>query len=65
MYAIPNLNMELNQIRDVARQGSATPEMNTPYAIRCAPQHKDINSVQNCRMSDILNKIHSLIQAQS
>ena len=61
---VSHTQMELNNIRDLARQGRATPDMNTPYSILCAPQHEDMNRVQNCSMSDIMNKINSLIHAQ-
>ena len=61
---VSHTQMELNNIRDLARQGRATPAMNIPYSILCVPQHKDMNRVQNCSMSDIMNKINSLIQAQ-
>ena len=61
---ISHTQMELNNIRDLARQGRATPAMNTPYSIMCVPQHEDMNRVQNCNMLDIMNKINTLIQAQ-
>lgn len=61
---VSHTQMELNNIRDLSRQGRATPAMNTPYSILCVPQHEDMNRVRNCSMSDIMNKINSLIQAQ-
>ena len=61
---VSHTQMELNSIRDLARQRRATPDMNTPYSILCVPQHEDMNRVQNCSMSDIMSKINSLIQAQ-
>ena len=57
--------LELNNIRDLARQGRATPDMNTPYCILFLPESKEGDEVQNCSMWDIANKIDSLIHAQS
>ena len=59
-----HMQMELNNIRDLARQGNATPDMNIPYSILFLPKPKDGDMVQNCSMQDIANKVNSLIQAQ-
>ena len=56
--------MEVNNIRELARQGNATPDMNMPYSILFLPEPKDGDMVQNCSMQDIANKVNSLIQAQ-
>ena len=56
--------MELNNIRDLARQGNATPDMNIPYSILFLPEPKDGDTVRNCSMQDIANKVNALIQAQ-
>ncbi|RKU06691.1 hypothetical protein C6503_25635 [Candidatus Poribacteria bacterium] len=61
---VSHTQMELNDIRDLARQGQATPDMNTPYSMLFMPESKEGGSVENCSMSDIANKIDSLIQAQ-
>ena len=58
------MQMELNNIRDLARQGNATPDMNIPYSILLLPEPQDGDMVQNCSMQDIANKVNSLIQAQ-
>ena len=55
---------ELNNIRDLARQGRATPDMNTPYCISFLPEPKEGNMVENCSMLDIANKVASLMNAQ-
>ena len=55
---------ELNNIRELARQGRATPDMNIPYIIPLIPEPKEGDEVQNCSMWDIANKIDSLIHAQ-
>ena len=61
---VSHTQMELNNIRDLARQGKATPDMNTPYSMLFLPEPKEGGSVENCSMSDIANKVDSLIQAQ-
>ena len=61
---VSHTQMELNNIRDLARQGKATPDMNIPYSILCLPEPKDGDMVQNCSMQDIANKVNSLIHAQ-
>ena len=61
---VSHTQMELNNIRDLARQGKATPDMNIPYSILILPESKDGDIVQNCSMQDIADKVNSLIQAQ-
>ena len=61
---VSHAQMEVNNIRDLARQGKATPDMNIPYSILCLPEPKDGDMVQNCSMQDIANKVNSLIHAQ-
>ncbi len=61
---ISHTQFELNGIRDLAEQGKATPEMNTPYCILLLPESKEGNIMENCSMLDIANKVNSLIQAQ-
>ena len=61
---VVHTQMELNNIRDLARQGRATPDMNTPYSILVLTEAKEGNTGENCTMSDIANKVDSLIQAQ-
>ena len=61
---VSHTQMEVNNIRDLARQGKATPDMNTPYSMLCLPEPKDGDMVQNCSMQDIANKVNSLIHAQ-
>ena len=61
---VSHTQMEVNNIRDLARQGKATPDMNIPYSILCLPEPKDGDMVQNCSMQDIANKVNSLIHAQ-
>ena len=56
--------MELNNIRELSRQGKATPDMKMPYCMLFLPEPKEGVSVENCRMSDIANKVDSLIHAQ-
>ena len=56
--------MELNNIRELSRQGKATPDMKMPYCMLFLPEPKEGGSVENCSMSDIANKVDSLIQAQ-
>ncbi len=56
--------MELNNIRDLAKQGRATPDMNTPYCISFLPEPKEGDMVENCSMLDIANKVTSLMNAQ-
>ena len=55
---------ELNNIRNLARQGRATPDMNTPYCILFLPESKEGNIMENCSMLDIANKVTSLMNAQ-
>ena len=55
---------ELNNIRDLARQGRATSDMNTPYCILFLPESKEGNIMENCSMLDIANKVTSLMNAQ-
>ena len=54
---------ELNGIRDLAEQGRATPDMNTPYCILFLPESKEGNIMENCSMLDIANKVSSLMNA--
>ena len=61
---VSHTQFELNNIRDLARQGRATPDMNTPYCILFLPESKEGNIMENCSMLDIANKVTSLIQAQ-
>ena len=61
---VSHTQFELNNIRDLARQGRATPDMNTPYSILVLTEAKEGNTGENCSMSDIANKVNSLIQAQ-
>ncbi len=61
---VSHTQMEVNNIRDLARQGNATPDMNIPYSILFLPEPKDGDMVQNCSMQDIANKVNSLIHAQ-
>ena len=61
---VSHTQMELNNIRELSRQGRATPDMEMPYCMLFLPEPKERGSVENCSMSDIANKIDSLIQAQ-
>ena len=61
---VSHTQMELNNIRDLARQGKATPDMNTPYSMLFLPDPQEGDEVQNCSMQDIANKVNSLIHAQ-
>ena len=61
---VSHTQMELNNIRELARQGNATPDMNIPYSILFLPEPKDGDMGQNCSMQDIANKVNTLIQAQ-
>ena len=61
---VSHTQFELNNIRDLARQGRATPDMNTPYCILFLPESKEGDEVQNCSMWDIAKKVNSLINAQ-
>ena len=61
---VSHTQFELNNIRDLARQGRATPDMNTPYYILFLPESKEGDEVQNCSMWDIAKKVNSLINAQ-
>ena len=61
---VSHTQMELNNIRELSRQGKATPDMKMPYCMLFLPEPKEGGSVENCSMSDIANKVDSLIQAQ-
>ena len=61
---VSHTQMELNNIRELARQGKATPDMNTPYSMLFLPAPKEGDEVQNCSMRDIAKKVDSLIHAQ-
>ena len=61
---VSHTQFELNNIRDLARQGKATPHMNTPYSILVLTEPKEGNTGENCSMSDIAQKVDHLIQAQ-
>ena len=61
---VSHTQFELNNIRDLARQGKATPDMNTPYCILFLPESKEGNIMENCSMLDIANKVTSLMNAQ-
>ncbi len=61
---VSHTQFELNNIRDLARQGKATPDMNTPYSILVLTEPKEGNTGENCSMSDIANKVDSLMNAQ-
>ena len=61
---VSHTQMELNNIRDLARQGKATPDMNIPYSILILTEPKDGDIVQNCSMQDIADKVNSLVHAQ-
>ena len=61
---VSHTQMELNNIRELSRQGRATPDMEMPYCILSVPEANDGGLVENCSMSDIANKIDSLIHAQ-
>ena len=56
---------ELNNIRELTKQGRATPDMNIPYIIPFIPEPKEGDTVENCSMWDIAKKVKSLIDAQS
>ena len=61
---VSHTQMELNNIRELSRQGRATPDMEMPYCILSLPEANEGGLVENCSMSDIANKIDSLIHAQ-
>ena len=61
---VSHTQFELNNIRDLARQGRATPDMNIPYCILFLPESKEGNIMENCSMLDIANKVTSLMNAQ-
>ena len=61
---VSHTQMELNNIRELSRQGKATPDMKMPYCMLFLPEPKEGGSVENCSMSDIANKVDSLIHAQ-
>ena len=61
---VSHTQMELNNIRELSRQGRATRDMEMPYCMLFMPESKDGGSVENCSMSDIANKVDSLIREQ-
>ena len=61
---VSHTQMELNNIRELSRQGKATPDMEMPHCILFLPEANEGDLVENCSMSDIANKIDYLIQAQ-
>ena len=61
---VSHTQMELNGIRELSRQGEATSDMKMPYCILSEPKANEGTSVENCNMSDITNKINSLISEQ-
>ena len=61
---VSHTQMEVNNIRELARQGQATPDMNTPYSMLFLPNPKEGDEMQNCSMWDIAKKVDSLINAQ-
>ena len=58
---IAHTQWELNNIRELARQGRATPDMNTPYIIPFIPEPKEGDTMENCSMWDIAGKVKALI----
>ena len=61
---VSHTQMELNNIRELSRQGRATSDMEMPYCILSLPEANEGGLVENCSMSDIANKIDSLIREQ-
>ena len=61
---VSHTQMELNNIRDLARQGKATPDMNIPDCILFLPESKEGNIMENCSMLDIANKVTPLMNTQ-
>ena len=62
---VSHTQMELNNIRELARQGQATPDMNTPYSMLFLPDPKEGDETQNCSMWDIAKKVNSLMDSIS
>ena len=62
---VSHTQMEVNNIRELARQGQATPEMNTPYSMLFLPDPKEGDEMQNCSMWDIAKKVNSLMDSIS
>lgn len=61
---VSHMQMELNNIRELSRQGRAISDMEMPYCILSVPETNEGGLVENCSMSDIVNKIDSLIREQ-
>ena len=61
---VSHTQMELNGIRELSKQGRTTSDMEMPYCILSVPEANEGTSVENCNMSDITNKINSLMNAQ-
>ena len=61
---VSHAQMEVNNIRELSRQGRATSDMEMPYCILSLPEANEGGLVENCSMSDIANKIDSLIREQ-
>ena len=58
---VAHTQWELNNIRELARQGRATPDMNIPYIIPFIPEPKEGDTVENCSMWDIAVKVKAFI----
>lgn len=61
---VSHIQMELNNIRELSRQGRATRDTPMPYRMIFTFTPKEGDSAENCSMSDIANKIDSLISEQ-